>query len=82
MLKCIQYLFFNHALMSHWLKKTAGLLLIIGGVNWGLVGIFDWNLVEQLFGQWPIVVQVVYILVGLSALVMLSMCCKGSCKNK
>lgn len=52
-------------------------LVIIGGVNWGLVGAFDWNLVEVLFGQWPIVVTVLYIAVGLSAIAMLF---KHGCK--
>lgn len=43
-------------------------LLIIGGVNWGLVGLFRWNIVEKLFGQWEILARIIYGLVGLSAL--------------
>lgn len=42
-------------------------LLAIGGLNWGLVGLFDFDLVQALFGSWPIIVQAVYILVGVSA---------------
>ncbi len=41
-------------------------LLLVGGLNWGLVGFFGFDLVETLFGAWPMVVQVVYSLVGLS----------------
>lgn len=44
------------------------ILIIIGGINWGLVGLFDWNLVAVIFGFSPILVKIVYILVGLSGL--------------
>ncbi len=42
-------------------------LLVIGGLNWGLVGIFGFNLVSFLFGEFTILSRIVYILVGLSA---------------
>ena len=44
------------------------ILIIIGGINWGLVGLFDWNLVETIFSFAPILTKVIYILVGLSGL--------------
>ncbi len=43
-------------------------LLIIGGLNWGLVGIFDVDLVAALFGTGSAFSRLIYILVGLSAL--------------
>ncbi|MGE5392419.1 MAG: DUF378 domain-containing protein [Candidatus Saccharibacteria bacterium] len=43
-------------------------LLIIGGLNWGLVGFFDYNLVGAIFGTASGVSRVIYALVGLSAL--------------
>ena len=46
-------------------------LVVVGGVNWGLVGAVNYNLVESLLGSWPLVVSIVYDLVGLSALYML-----------
>jgi len=56
------------------------LLVIVGGINWGLVGISpSYNLVEMLLGSWPAVLKVVYILVGLSA-VYLAVTHKGDCK--
>jgi uncharacterized membrane protein YuzA (DUF378 family) len=55
------------------------ILLVIGGLNWGLIGIFDWNLVEVIFGGFPWLVQVVYVLVGVSALFAVAMHSK-SCK--
>jgi hypothetical protein len=45
----------------------ARILLIVGGLNWGLMA-FKYNLVEMLFGSWPQVVMIVYVLVGLAAL--------------
>ncbi len=50
------------------LDWTALILLIIGGLNWGLVGIMNFNLVETIFGSIPILVKIVYDLVGLAAL--------------
>ena len=43
-------------------------LLIVGGLNWGLVGLFDFNLVSALFGEMSMLSRIVYGLVGLSAL--------------
>ena len=43
-------------------------LLIIGGVNWGLVGLFGFDLVATLFGNMTPISRLVYVLVGLSAL--------------
>jgi uncharacterized protein len=48
-------------------------LVIIGGLNWGLVGIggYDWDVVNIIFGSIPWLASVVYILVGLAALWMI-----------
>ena len=43
-------------------------LLIVGGLNWGLVGLFNFDLVATLFGAGSILARIVYVLVGLSAL--------------
>lgn len=43
-------------------------LVIVGGLNWGLVGIMDFNLVSAIFGEMSTLSRVVYGLVGLSAL--------------
>ena len=52
------------------LHTVTFILLVVGGLNWGLVGInASWNLVHMLLGSWPTVESVVYILVGLSAIV-------------
>ena len=57
------------------LHKIAFLLLVIGGLNWGLVGldmlingVMGWNVVHALLGSWPMVEGIVYVLVGLSAI--------------
>jgi uncharacterized membrane protein YuzA (DUF378 family) len=43
-------------------------LLIVGGLNWGLVGAFDFDLVAAIFGEMSALSRIVYVLVGLSAL--------------
>lgn len=51
-----------------WIDKLALTLLIIGGINWGLVGIFSFDLVAWMFGgQGALISRIVYILVALSA---------------
>lgn len=42
-------------------------LVIVGGLNWGLVGLFRFNLVTTLFGEASMLSSIVFILVGLSA---------------
>lgn len=48
------------------LHMVTFILLVVGGLNWGLYA-FDFNLVEKLLGSWPTVEMIVYVLVGLSA---------------
>ncbi len=43
------------------------ILVIIGGLNWGLIGLFNFNLVTSIFGE-NIVSSIIFVLVGLSAL--------------
>ena len=50
------------------LDVTAAILLVVGGLNWGLVGAFDFDLVATLFGTMSPVARLVYVLVGASAL--------------
>ena len=50
------------------LDWLALVLLIVGGLNWGLVGLFDFDVVAALLGQGTMAARVVYILVGLSAI--------------
>ncbi|UFS72867.1 DUF378 domain-containing protein [Geomonas sp. RF6] len=52
----------------HWLDIIVAALLIIGGINWGLVGFFEFNLVAAIFGEGTAMSRVIYALVGLSAL--------------
>lgn len=47
---------------------VALVLTIVGGLNWGLVGAFDFNLVDALFGEGSALSRIVYVLVGLSAI--------------
>ncbi|OHB14703.1 MAG: DUF378 domain-containing protein [Candidatus Zambryskibacteria bacterium RIFOXYC1_FULL_39_10] len=53
------------------MQKAAHWLLVIGGLNWLLVGLFGWDIGELFGGQTALISRVIYVLVGLSALVML-----------
>lgn len=59
--------------MSKGLDYTALTLVIIGAVNWGLIGIFKLDLVNMLFGNMTWISRVIYTLVGLSGLYLLSL---------
>ncbi len=64
------------------LDLIACILVIIGALNWGLVGAFDFNLVTMLCGEASMLGRVVYILIGVAglqqALCLKSRCC-GTC---
>ena len=47
-------------------------LVIVGAVNWGLIGFFQYNLVNSLFGSMPALERVIYALVGIAGLYSLS----------
>lgn len=44
------------------------LLLVVGGLNWGLVGLLEFDLVAMLFGEMSMLSRIVYSLVGVSAI--------------
>ena len=56
------------------IDKIALTLLIIGGVNWGSVGLFQFDLVAWIFGgQTGVIARIIYVIVGLSALWCISL---------
>ncbi len=66
-------------------SKTAYVLVAIGAINWGLIGLgsffsADWNIVNKILGSWPVVENIVYLLVGISALVGIFGCKCSKCK--
>jgi hypothetical protein len=52
------------------LNTVALVLVIVGALNWGLVGLFNFNLVAAIFGDMSILSRVVYSLVGVSAILV------------
>lgn len=50
------------------IDKIALVLIIIGAINWGLIGLFNFNLVATIFGDMTIISRIIYGLVGLSGL--------------
>lgn len=50
------------------IDTIALILIIIGAINWGLIGIFNFNLVDTLFGVMSVLSRIIYTLVGISGL--------------
>lgn len=51
------------------LQKTALVFTVIGAINWGLIGLFSFNLVDSLFGQGSFLSMLIYIIVGIAGLI-------------
>lgn len=54
------------------LRYIALVLVIIGAINWGLIGFFKFNLVDNIFGTMSVVSRIIYSLVGISGLYCLT----------
>ena len=50
------------------IDTIALVLIIIGAINWGLVGLFNFNLVDAIFGTMSVLSRIIYTLVGISGL--------------
>ncbi|MFZ0219510.1 MAG: DUF378 domain-containing protein [Candidatus Aquirickettsiella sp.] len=62
------------------LDWIALVILFIGGLNWGLVGLFHFDLITGIFGDYSPIARIIYIIVGLSAIYVLVRaisCCKN-----
>ena len=55
------------------LQKTCLVFTIIGAINWGLVGLLDFNLVDALFGAGTVLTRLIYSIVGITGLVNIGM---------
>ena len=66
--------------------KVAKWLVIIGGINWGLVGLgmllnSNWNLVHWIFSSMPAIEAIIYVLVGIAAVMKIFGCKCKKCKD-
>ncbi|MFI3241361.1 MAG: DUF378 domain-containing protein [Alphaproteobacteria bacterium] len=64
------------------IKRIAYVLTIIGGLNWGLVGLFEFDAVMFIFGPMTTLASIIYILVGISAVIVACTGCSALCKCK
>lgn len=51
------------------LQKIALVFTIIGAINWGIIGLFDLDLVATLFGNMTVLSRIIYVLVGVCGLI-------------
>ena len=61
-------------------QKVCLFLTIVGALNWGLIGIFDFNLVSAIFGDTALT-TIIYILVGISGLVAITILFEDFCHH-
>lgn len=64
------------------LYNVALTLVIIGGLNWGLIGFFNYNLVDALFGSATWLTRIIYAIVGVSAIVSFGLYTKVAEKSR
>ena len=64
------------------LYNVALTLLIVGGLNWGLIGFFDYNLVDALFGSATWLTRIIYAIVGVSAIVSFGLYARTTEKSR
>ena len=57
----------------NFLRYSAYSLVLIGALNWGLIGLFDFNLVSLIFGDMTLLSRIIYSLVGVSAVASMFM---------
>jgi len=60
------------------LQTIAMILLLIGGINWGLIGIFEWNFIATVFGYTSVLTRTIYALAGISAVYRILVWAKAS----
>lgn len=68
----------SHLSAIDWIAMA---LMIVGGINWGLVGLFNFDLVAYLFGEQSLVSRIIYLAVGISALYSLYLSSKMAQKQ-
>ncbi len=54
--------------MNKLVNQLALLLVLVGALNWGLVGLANFDLVKEFFGQWEMVRKAIYLTIGAAAL--------------
>ena len=65
---------------SHLFEWIVAILLVVGGLNWGLIGLFKFDLISSLFGHMSTFSRVLYSLVGLAAVARIA--CWVKCNAK
>ena len=56
---------------NNFVSLLAFILVVVGAINWGLIGFFEFNLVAALFGDMTILSRIVYGLVGIAAIYLI-----------
>ena len=60
------------------IDTIALILIIVGAINWGLIGFFEFNLVAAIFGTMSVISRIIYAIVGISGIYALSFFAKNN----
>lgn len=55
-----------------WVDWVALGLVTVGALNWGLIGLFDFNLVAEIFGDDSLLTNIIYVVVGIAGIALLA----------
>ncbi|WP_461204406.1 DUF378 domain-containing protein [Clostridium sp. DL1XJH146] len=64
------------------LDKISFVLVIIGAVNWGLIGLFSFNFVNFLFGIIPLIEKIIYVIIGIAGANIILLVSKSNIRTK
>lgn len=64
------------------LQGVCYVLIVIGAINWGLIGFFNFNLVEGIFGTGTAMTRIIYDIVGITAIISLILTIKYTVENR
>jgi hypothetical protein len=62
------YCYYREKVRKMKLKVVSKWLVILGAIEVGLMGVMNFNLIGSIFGSWPLLVKIVYILIGIAGL--------------
>lgn len=62
----------ENSMKSNWVDNLVLAIIIIGCINWGLIGFFNFDLVKAIFGNMTLITRIIYAIVGIAGLYAIS----------
>lgn len=62
----------ENSMKSNWVDNIVLAIIIIGCINWGLIGFFNFDLVKAIFGNMTLITRIIYAIIGIAGLYAIS----------